>query len=109
MLALALSMLLSQTPPTSPVSKLELARQGWEFSSKSYGAGTVTIEQVLVWSGRIYEAEKSDPAAAQRHVDRLRELEKRVQERFNQGMAGKLDVLSVSYLRAQAEELLSKK
>lgn len=105
MLALALSLLLTQTPPT----KLELARQGWELSSKSYGAGTVTIEQVVIWSGRIYEAEKSDSAAAQRHVERLRDLEKRVQERFNQGLAGKLDVLSVSYLRVQAEESLSKK
>ncbi len=108
MLALTLSLLLSQAPTVAP-TKLELAREGWELTSKSYGAGTVTIEQVVVWSARLYEAEKSDPGAAQRHVDRLRDLEKRARERFNQGMASKLDVLSVSYLRAQAEDLLSKR
>jgi hypothetical protein len=108
MFALALSILLTQTP-SSPTQKIDVAKQGWDLASKNYGAGSITIEQVATWSTRLYEAEKSDPAAAQRHLERLRELEKRAQERFNQGMATKLETLTVSYLRLQAEELLQKK
>ena len=67
------------------------------------------MEQVATWAARLYDAEKSDPKALQRHVERLRDLEKRAQERFSAGMATKLDVLTAGYLRAEAEARLSKK
>lgn len=96
--------------PNSTQQRLSFAQQAFGLAHSMYRQGNISADAAATWSLRIYESHKDTvPSAGKEHLDRMIALEKLAKERVQQGSAPVLDVMTVSYFRAQAEQLTGKK
>lgn len=97
-------------PATPAQQRLSAAKQAYELSHTMYRQGSGGADAPATWSLRLYETQKDAVAsAAQEHLERMVALEKLARERVEQGTAPALDLITLSYFRAQAEQLTLKK
>jgi hypothetical protein len=90
--------------------KLAAARETYQVHHKLYLAGKSDIETVCIWSQRWMDAAKdaSEGKAGpvphmQAHLERLRDLEKVAEARFDAGKVPVTDPLTVQYYRIEAQ------
>ena len=95
--------------PSAAAQCLSFAQQAFGLAHSAYRQGKVSANEAATWSLRIYEAQKDDPGAAKQHLDRMVALERLAKERNQQGDAPMLDVMTIGFCRAQAEQLAGKK
>lgn len=92
--------------------RLSVATQAYSLAFSQYrtGTGGGNVETVALWSKRLYEASKDgSPKALEEHIARLQNLEQLARTRVSQGTSANIDLLTVSYLRAEAQLLQGKK
>jgi hypothetical protein len=100
----------ASTGPTAAAQKLSFAQQAFGLAHSAYRQGNISADAAATWSRRIYEAQKdTDPQAAKQHLDRMIALEKLAKDRNQQGDAPMLDVMTIGYFRAEAEQFAGKK
>lgn len=98
------------TGPSAAAQKLSFAQQAFGLAHSAYRQGNLSADVAAMWSLRIYEAQKDlEPTAAKQHLDRMIALELLAKSRAQQGSAPMLDVMTVGFYRAQAEQLAGKK
>ena len=96
--------------PSAAAQKLSFAQQAFGLAHSAYRQGNISADAAATWSRRIYEAQKDiEPAAAKQHLDRMIALELLAKARNQQGDAPMLDVMTVGYFRAEAEQFAGKK
>jgi hypothetical protein len=103
-----------EVPPQLLVTRLEQAAEGYRLADALYQNGQNDAENVALWSRRVLEAarplckdKETEVAAAQKHLDRMKELEEKAKKRFEAGAANRKDVLAAAYHRTEAEILLA--
>jgi len=98
------------TGPSAAAQKLSFAQQAFGLAHSAYRQGNISADAAATWSRRIYEAQKdTEPQAANQHLDRMIALEKLAKARNQQGDAPMLDVMTVGYYRAEAEQFAARK
>jgi RNA polymerase sigma factor (sigma-70 family) len=94
--------------------RAEAAREGFKAAQQEFRAGVGTGEALAGWSRKIAEAEldrgnrKAGLAALEEHVERLKELEKVTQARFDAGRVSPQDLVAARYARLDAEIWLAR-
>jgi outer membrane protein TolC len=88
--------------------KLEAARRTFEAYWQAYQAGRVLMDPLHIWSCRWLEAEPRENgrlaiAALRAHLERMRDLKKIVDAKFQAGQIGQIEALSTVYFVAEAE------
>jgi len=100
----------TDTGPSAAAQKLSFAQQAFGLAHSAYRQGNISADEAAMWSWRIYDASKdTDPNAAKLHLERMVALEKLAKDRAQQGGAPMLDVMTIGYYRAQAEQIAGKK
>jgi hypothetical protein len=100
----------AETGPSAAAQKLSFAQQAFGLAHSAYRQGNVSADVPAMWSLRIYESQKDvEPTAAKQHLDRMIALELLAKSRAQQGSAPMLDVMTVGFYRAQAEQLTGKR
>jgi outer membrane protein TolC len=94
--------------------RAEAAREGLKFAQAEFQAGRSTGEALADWSRKLAAAEldrgnpNSGLAALEDHVERLKELEKAKQVRFDAGRIPPQDMAAARYARLDAEIWLAR-
>jgi hypothetical protein len=117
LVGLSLAAPVPQPPPVPPEllrARLEAAEEGYKLSVEVLREGTGgSAEDVARWSLRVLEARRplckdraEEAAAAQEHLERMKELEARAEKAVEAGLARRRDLTLARYYRAEAEILL---
>ncbi|HJZ58680.1 MAG TPA: efflux RND transporter periplasmic adaptor subunit [Gemmataceae bacterium] len=110
-----MSVTVSLAPPMAPAdpelakAKRETAGAAYKATFKAFQDGRADTEKVYLWSRRWMEAEqdagekKADRiAAVEAHLDRMKELRKLAEARYQAGQSTHADVLGVDFYLAEA-------
>ena len=104
-----------RVPAPDPTAgpRLKLARKGLEAAQRriaEVGGMDAALEQVPIWSLRIFEAQRETDAveAARDHLARMKEYAKNVEFRFKLGEGSETSAIDGQFRELEAEALLSK-
>jgi hypothetical protein len=96
-------------------AKAEAAKRAAKAFAREYLEGKATVEQVERWSRRWLDAQREisskrseQLAAYEGHVERMQELEKAAQTKFESKQGLESDLSVAEYLRLEAQMMLSR-